>query len=119
VLAAAYAGARHFGIEVFEPATTRVLMAAMLVHDLHRERPAAAAGELMFSEGAAHGGLWTVAYEPRSALGLAALAGLPAIALSGLRRPRAGGGTSSSVRRAGGGGSNSKRRAGDGGEAER
>ena len=34
--------------------------------------------EALFSDGAAHGGLWTAAYEPRSALGLAALAGLPA-----------------------------------------
>ena len=36
VLAAAYAGARHFGIEIFDPATTRTLMAALLVRDLHR-----------------------------------------------------------------------------------
>ena len=77
VLAAAYAGARWFGIEIFAPATTRVLMAALLVHDLHREPRSAAASEEMFAEGAAHGGLWTAAYEPRSALGIAALAGLP------------------------------------------
>jgi hypothetical protein len=76
VLAAAYAGARHFGIEIFEPSTTRVLMAAMLVHDLHEEPAARRSPEALFSEGAAHGGLWTAAYEPRSALGLAALAGL-------------------------------------------
>jgi hypothetical protein len=76
VLAAAYAGARHFGIEIFEPSTTRVLMAAMLVHDLHQAPTARRSPEELFSEGAAHGGLWTAAYEPRSALGLAALAGL-------------------------------------------
>jgi hypothetical protein len=76
VLAAAYAGARHFGIEIFEPSTTRLLMAAMLVHDLHEEPAARRSPEELFSEGAAHGGLWTAAYEPRSALGLAALAGL-------------------------------------------
>ena len=35
VLAAAYAGAHRFGVEVFEPATTTTLMAALLVHDLH------------------------------------------------------------------------------------
>ena len=35
VLAAAYAGAGRFGVEVFEPATTKALMAALLVHDLH------------------------------------------------------------------------------------
>ncbi len=34
-LAAAYAGAHRFGVEVFEPATSNVLMAALLVHDLH------------------------------------------------------------------------------------
>ena len=34
-LAAAYAGAHRFGVEVFEPATTKTLMAALLVHDLH------------------------------------------------------------------------------------
>jgi hypothetical protein len=81
LLAAAYAGARHFGIEIFEPATTRALMAALLVHDLNREPADAPGAEALFSDGAAHGGLWTAAYEPRSALGLAALAGLPAIAL--------------------------------------
>jgi hypothetical protein len=92
VLAAAYAGAGRFGIEVFEPATTRVLMAAMLVHDLHREPPTGPPGELMFSDGAAHGGLWTAAYEPRSVLGIAALVGLPAIALGGGRGAGAGAG---------------------------
>src|SRR5690606_9414591 len=33
-LAAAYAGAHRFGVEVFEPATSNVLMAVLLVHDL-------------------------------------------------------------------------------------
>jgi hypothetical protein len=79
LLAAAYAGAHRFGVEIFAPATVRVLMAAMLVHDLHR--PAAARAdrhpEALFVEGAAHGGLWRSPYEPRSVLPLAALAGLP------------------------------------------
>src|SRR5258708_25574734 len=39
-LAAAYAGAHRFGAEVFEPATTRGLIAALLVHDLHTAGPA-------------------------------------------------------------------------------
>jgi hypothetical protein len=78
VLAAAYEGAGLFGIEIFEPATTRTLMAALLVHDLNTEPPPGREPEGLFSEGAAHGGLWTAAYEPRSALGIAALAGLPA-----------------------------------------
>ena len=81
VLAAAYAGAGRFGIEIFAPATTRALMAAMLVHDVHRPSQGDGSPESLFSEGAAHGGLWTAAYEPRSALGLAALAGLPATVL--------------------------------------
>ena len=35
MLAAAYAQAHAFGIEIFAPDTCRVLMAALLVHDLH------------------------------------------------------------------------------------
>ena len=77
ILAAAYAGAHHFGIEIFEPATTRVLMAAMLVHDVHQPSLPREDPEALFSDAAAHGGLWSAAYEPRSALGIAALAGLP------------------------------------------
>jgi hypothetical protein len=76
VLAAAYAGARRFGIEIFAPATSRVLMAAMLVHDLHEHPPEDRHPEALFSEGAAHGGLWRAAYQPRSVLGVAALTGL-------------------------------------------
>jgi hypothetical protein len=77
-LAAAYAGAHRFGVEVFEPATTRVLMAALLVHDLQ------AAGQVHAHPwqdeacASAHGGLWRMAYAPRSALGLAALLGYTA-----------------------------------------
>ena len=74
LLAAAYRGASRFGVEVFEPATSSTLMAALLVHDLRNPRPSAP-GDLL-TTGAAHGGLWRTAYEPRSALGLAVLAGL-------------------------------------------
>lgn len=78
LLAAAYRGARHFGIEIFAPATSRALMAALLVHDLSQPSPLRAGHpEGLFVEGAAHGGLWRAAYEPRSALGVAAIAGLP------------------------------------------
>jgi hypothetical protein len=76
-LAAAYAGAHRFGVEVFEPATANVLMAALLVHDLHtgggprHEHPWQDE-----AYAAAHGGLWRTAYAPRSALGLAALLGV-------------------------------------------
>jgi hypothetical protein len=79
VLAAAYAGAHHFGIEIFAPDTTSTLMAALLVHDLNATPPPRAHPEQLFSDGAAHGGLWRAAYEPRSALGIAALAGLPSV----------------------------------------
>jgi hypothetical protein len=81
-LAAAYAGAHRFGVEVFDPATSNTLMAALLVHDLRsREslaRPDAevAHPDLAWSHQAAHGGLWRSAYAPRSVLGIAAALGL-------------------------------------------
>jgi hypothetical protein len=78
-LAAAYAGAHRFGVEVFEPATANVLMAALLVHDLHTD--GGPKHEHPWEDeayAAAHGGLWRTPYAPRSALGLAALLGLGA-----------------------------------------
>ena len=79
VLAAAYAGAHRFGVEVFEPATCKVLMAALLVHDLHTGGgPARAHPWQDEAHAAAHGGLWRIAYAPRSALGLAAVLGYSA-----------------------------------------
>ncbi len=77
MLAAAYAGAHHFGIEIFQADTTRVLMAALLVHDLHQLGREHDNPEHLFCDQAAHGGLWRAAYEPRSVLGLAAVTGLP------------------------------------------
>ena len=75
-LAAAYAGAHRFGVEVFEPATANVLMAALLVHDLHTGGgPAHAHPWQDEAHAAAHGGLWRTAYSPRSALGIAAVLG--------------------------------------------
>ena len=75
-LAAAYAGAHRFGVEVFDPSTANTLMAAMLVHDL-RTGGYAAKGDKWQAEaaGAAHGGLWRSPYDPRSALGIAAVLG--------------------------------------------
>jgi hypothetical protein len=75
-LAAAYAGAHRFGAEIFEPDTTRVLMAALLVHDL--SSGGGSAHDYPWQDeayAAAHGGLWRIAWAPRSALGLAALLG--------------------------------------------
>jgi hypothetical protein len=77
-LAAAYAGAHWFGAEVFEPATTRTLMAALLVHDLRANGPVHPHPWQDEAYAAAHGGLWRIAYAPRSALGLAALLGYAA-----------------------------------------
>ena len=83
VLAAAYAGAHHFGIEIFAPDTSSTLMAALLVHDLNVTPPRRGHPEQLFSDGAAHGGLWRAAYQPGSALGIAALAGLPSVLIGG------------------------------------
>ena len=77
-LAAAFAGAHRFGVEVFEPGTSNVLMAALLVHDLVGDPPRHAHPWQDEAWGAVHGGLWRAAYEPRSALGLAALLGYAA-----------------------------------------
>ena len=75
-LAAAYAGAHRFGIEVFDPATANTLMAAVLVHDLRTGTATLGHPWLDEAHQAAHGGLWTTAYSARSALGLAAVLGL-------------------------------------------
>lgn len=75
-LAAAYAGAHRFGVEVFEPGTASTLMAALLIHDLRTGSPARPHPWQDEAFAAAHGGLWTAAYDPRSALGLAALLGV-------------------------------------------
>jgi hypothetical protein len=81
-LAAAYAGAHRFGVEVFEPSTSNTLMAALLVHDLRSPESLArsdadlAHPDLAWSHQAAHGGLWRSAYAPRSVLGIAAALGM-------------------------------------------
>lgn len=74
-LAAAYAGAHRFGVEVFEPATANTLMAAKLVHDLRAGVPGHEHPWQDEAWGAAHGGLWRQPYEPRSVLGIAVLLG--------------------------------------------
>lgn len=77
VLGAAYGGARRFGVEVFEPETVRPLMAALMVHDVMRGPVTREHPEELFSDAAAHGGLWRVGYDPKSVLGIAAMEGLP------------------------------------------
>lgn len=78
-LAAAYAGSHRFGVEIFDPATSNTLMAALLAYDL---RSGATPQDEPWQDeavNAAHGGLWTAAYHPRSALGLAAVLGIGAL----------------------------------------
>jgi hypothetical protein len=77
-LAAGFAGAGAFGVEVFRPETTSAMMAALWVHDLRTHGTAADPAtplrhplELL-TDNACHGGLWTLPYQPRSALPLAA-----------------------------------------------
>lgn len=81
-LAAAYAGAGRFGLEIFEPDTSNAIMAALLVHDL-RNPESSANPEValphpmhLFIDGACHGGLWRSPYAARSVLGFAAVAGM-------------------------------------------
>ncbi|MER7279659.1 hypothetical protein ABT369_34985 [Dactylosporangium sp. NPDC000244] len=76
LLAAAFAGAHRFGIEIFEPATSNTLMAALLVHDLNAARPAHEHPWQDEAFAAAHGGLWRQPYSARSALGIAVLMGI-------------------------------------------
>jgi hypothetical protein len=85
ILAAAYAGAPRFDVEVFEPDTANALMAALLVRDLRDPAAAGAPATTLahpvdlFVESAAHGGLWRNAFQPRSVLPLAAVLGLPRV----------------------------------------
>jgi hypothetical protein len=75
-LAAAYQGAPRFGVQIFEPDTTKALMAALLVYDLHAGGDQARGHPWQDeAHAAAHGGLWRMGYTPRSAFGLAALLG--------------------------------------------
>ncbi|MFP2913138.1 hypothetical protein ACLESD_50670, partial [Pyxidicoccus sp. 3LFB2] len=81
LLAAGFRGASTFGVEIFEPATTNALMAALWVHDLRN--PAALSDPRvplrhpleLIMQGANHGGMWRLPYLTRSVLPLAALAG--------------------------------------------
>lgn len=74
-LAAGFAGASAFGIEVFEPATTNAMMAALWVHDLRQPAPRFAHPAALPAHQACHGGLWRSPYLPRSALPFAAALG--------------------------------------------
>jgi hypothetical protein len=79
--AAAFAGARHYGVEVFEPETTNAVMAALLVHDLRQDQcPANPEYPLdhpleLFMDKSVHGGLWRAGLQLRSVLEIAAVRG--------------------------------------------
>ncbi len=80
ILAAAYRGAHIVEVEPLAPDTSRAIMAALLVHDLHHAASGATSdtGDVVehdLTVDAVHGGLWRIAWEPRSALGLAVAAG--------------------------------------------
>lgn len=75
ILANTYKGADAFGIEIFEPDTSSVMLAALMVHDLNVGRPAVDVQWQHESSGAASGGLWRQPYLPRTALPVAALLG--------------------------------------------
>jgi hypothetical protein len=81
LFAAAYAGTTPFGVEVFAPATSRAISAAMLVHDLRHADAAANPGVPVphpydpLAATAVHGGLWRAPWSIRSALPLAVVAG--------------------------------------------
>jgi hypothetical protein len=74
-LAAAFAGAHRFAVEIFEPTTANALMAALLVHDLNTAPVEHAHPWQDEAHAAVHGGLWRTPYAPRSSLGLAAVLG--------------------------------------------
>ncbi|MCO1655607.1 hypothetical protein [Pseudonocardia humida] len=74
-LAAAFAGAHRFAVEIFEPTTANALMAALLVHDLSTTPVTHPHPWRDEADGAVHGGLWRTPYAPRSSLGLAAVLG--------------------------------------------
>ncbi|MEN9543619.1 MAG: hypothetical protein RLZZ598_452, partial [Pseudomonadota bacterium] len=76
-LKAGFAGAHHYAVEVFEPATTNAISAALWVHDLRHTAPTPVGHPLLrLAASANHGGLWRVGYLPRSILSLAAVRGM-------------------------------------------
>lgn len=81
ILAAGYAGLAHFKAEAFESKTTSAIMTAALINDLNDEKSAANPCVVLdhpfdfFVHSANHGGLWRVAYEPRSILAFSVLLG--------------------------------------------
>jgi hypothetical protein len=82
LLAAAYGGAHRYGVEVFDPATSRALMALLLVHDLRANGVSSDPTSTLdhpldlLADQACHSGLWRIPWAPRTVLPLAAARGL-------------------------------------------
>lgn len=81
LMAQAFRGAHRFGLEVFSPAASSRVMAALLAYDL-RADTAIANPDLpidscmdQLTAGAVHGGMWRAPFAPRSVLGLAVASG--------------------------------------------
>jgi len=63
ILAAAYDGCSHFGVEIFNTSTSRSLMTALLIHDLAWPEAADGAHPFsLFTHGACHNGFWRMPY---------------------------------------------------------
>ncbi len=81
LFAAAYRGCEVFGVEAFEPGANRNLMALALVHDILGSKTAANPDQELahplelFMDCANHGGFWRIAYQVRSAIAAAVVAG--------------------------------------------
>lgn len=81
LFATAYRGCEVFGVEAFEPGANRNLMALALVHDILGSETAAnpqrqlAHPLELFMDCANHGGFWRIAYQVRSAIAAAVVAG--------------------------------------------
>lgn len=76
LLAAGYYGATRGGLEVFAPSTMCVLMAALLVHDLH-VKPQDEHPEIGITRDGVHGGYWRVPHDIRTTLAYTGIVGLP------------------------------------------
>jgi hypothetical protein len=80
-------------VEVFQPETTTALMAALWVRDLRQgtkqttpDATAPAHPLDLISQGACHGGFWTVSYCPRTALPFVAVLGLLRASWAAIKR---------------------------------
>jgi hypothetical protein len=81
ILKASYKGAPLFGIKPFEVATAKSAIAAVLLRDLHDKNAYLDKTSTvdLHTYAAIHGGLWRLAYNPKTVWTVATLLGLPAL----------------------------------------